>query len=154
MDIFKIRFFRGMLRALEREIGFQGGSESQCCGVTLAQCHVLMELSQRTEAAIKDLSDLFGLDKSSLSRTVDKMVEAGYVSRTENSDDRRFVSIRLTEKGTGFAEAINGICDAYYTRLFERIPVEKHSSVLESIELLSTAMAGLRKDGALTGCCK
>ena len=43
MDIIQIEFFRGILRLLEREIGFQTDSESVCCGVTLSQCHVMME---------------------------------------------------------------------------------------------------------------
>ena len=67
-----IQAFRTILRVLERELGFQTDSESQCCGVTLGQCHILMEISGKKESTIKELAETFGLDKSSLSRTVDR----------------------------------------------------------------------------------
>jgi DNA-binding MarR family transcriptional regulator len=138
--------FRSILRVLERELGFQSDSESQCCGMTLTQCHVLMELVGKKTANIKELSELFGLDKSSLSRIVDKMFESGYLIRTEKKDDRRFLSISLTEKGVRTAEEINAVCDRYFGKLFKLIPEDKHSSVIESLILLTNAMNGLRKD--------
>ena len=142
----QIKSFRSILRVLERELGFQSDSESQCCGMTLTQCHVLMELAGKKTANIKGLSELFGLDKSSLSRVVDKMVESGYLNRTEKEDDRRFLSISLTEKGVRTAEEINTVCDLYFERLFSMIPEDKHSSVIESLTLLTNAMNGLRNE--------
>jgi len=142
----QLKFFRSILRILERELGFQSDSESQCCGMTLTQCHVLMELANKEIANIKELSELFGLDKSSLSRVVDKMVEAGYLNRTEKKDDRRFLSISLTEKGIRTAEELNTVCDRYFEKLFQLIPKDKHSSVIESLTLLTSAMNGLRNE--------
>ena len=142
----QLKFFRSILRILERELGFQSDSESQCCGMTLTQCHVLMELTNKEITNIKELSELFGLDKSSLSRIVDKMVESGYLNRTEKKDDRRFLSISLTEKGKKTAEEINKVCDRYFEKLFKLIPEDKHSSVIESLVLLTNAMNGLRNE--------
>lgn len=155
MDISQIEFFRGILRLLEREIGFQTDSESVCCGVTLSQCHVMMELSLRKEASVKELSEALGIDKSALSRTADRMVESGLLNRTEDKSDRRYVSLCLTEKGHAGAETINRICNDYYMKLFERIPAEKHQTVIESIALLAEGMKSLRinKDSVRTGCC-
>ena len=155
MDIIQIEFFRGILRLLEREIGFQTDSESVCCGVTLSQCHVMMELSHRKEASVKELSEALGIDKSALSRTADKMVESGLLNRNGGKSDRRYVSLSLTEKGHAGAETINRICNEYYMKLFERIPADKHQTVIESIALLAEGMKALRmdKDGVRTGCC-
>lgn len=142
----QLKFFRSILRILERELGFQSDSESQCCGMSLTQCHVLMELANKETANIKELSELFGLDKSSLSRVVDKMVEAGYLNRTEKKDDRRFLSISLTEKGSRKAEEIYTGCNLYFEKLFKLIPENKHLSVIESLTLLTSAMNGLRNE--------
>ena len=155
MDRTQIEFFRGVLRILEREIGFQTDAESMCCGVTLGQCHVMMELSFRNEASIKELSESLGIDKSALSRTVDKMVDSGLLTRTEGKTDRRYVSLTLTDKGQQGADTINRICNDYYGRLFERIPSEKHQTVIESLTLLTEAMKSMRAEqsGAPSGCC-
>jgi DNA-binding MarR family transcriptional regulator len=131
---------------LEREAGFQTEAETQCCGISLSQCHVLMELSDGKEMSIRDLSDLLGLDKSTLSRTVDKMVESGVLQRTVDREDRRFVSLCLTKKGRRNADSINGYCDEYYSRLFTLIPETKHDSIIESLSLLSDAMNRMRTE--------
>lgn len=156
MDKKNIQFFRSVLRTLEREIGFQTDSESQCSGISLAQCHVLMELADKNETSIRELSETFGLDKSSLSRTVDKMVEGGLLNRIENSEDRRFLSISLTDKGIQLTESINKICNDYYGKLFDNIPQEKHAAIMESLTLLSDSMGKMRKEkkGFLKGCCQ
>lgn len=155
MDKKRIQFFRSVLRVLERELGFQTDSESQCCGVTLGQCHILMELSEKKETTIKELSEIFGLDKSSLSRTVDKMVEAGMLTRMESKEDRRYMALNLTQQGNQAAENINKMCNDYYGNLFKLIPEEKHSSIMESLSLLSDALYQLRKqnNGTPKGCC-
>ena len=144
MDKKKIIFFRSILRLLEREMGFQTGFEIQCCGVTLGQCHILMELAEKKETTIRELSDTFGLDKSSLSRTVDGMVKSGLLNRAESKKDRRYTSLSLTKKGIKSAENINVTCNEYYKLLFDLIPEEKHSPIFESIKLLSEAMNKLR----------
>ena len=155
MDKQEIQFFRKVLRMLERELGFQTDSESQCCGVTLGQCHVLMELSEKKESSIKELSEVFGLDKSSLSRTVDKMVEIGLLDRRESREDRRYLSLSLTRQGQQAALKINRTCNEYYEELFKRIPENKHSAVVESLSLLSDALYQLRQktQGTPKGCC-
>ena len=156
MDKKSIKFFRSILRVLERELGFQNGFEIECCGVTLGQCHILMELSDKKETTIKELSETFGLDKSSLSRTVDTMVERGFLNRCENKKDRRYMSLSLTITGNQTAESINLTCNEYYKKLFRCIPDDKHSLIIESLTLLSNAMNKLRKDKnqSLKGCCK
>jgi len=48
------------------------------------------------------------LDKDSdVSRIIDRLYEKGYVSRTENPDDRRQKSIVITEKGLALLDKMN-----------------------------------------------
>src|SRR5512133_88549 len=96
MDVGTIRNFREKLRQLEREIGWQLKSDTECCGVTLAQCHILLEIGKSGEMSIVDLASTLGLDTSTLSRHVNGMVNIGLVDRVLNARDRRFVSISLT----------------------------------------------------------
>jgi DNA-binding MarR family transcriptional regulator len=140
-----IKNLRNKIRLLEREFDFQLKSETTCCGITLSQCHIIIELAERGRASIKELSETFGLDKSTLSRTVDGMVEAGYVNRITNKEDRRFFDLSLTEKGAEKADFINSQCNKYYAEALRSIPVEKQNLIIESLSLLGNIMAGLRK---------
>lgn len=142
---------RRKLRLLEREIGSLTKSESICCGVTLAQCHVLMELSFLDEVSVKELAQSLDFDKSNLSRTIDSLVKSDLVFREPDQDDRRFLKVGLTTAGRDKVHQINHLCNNYYKQLLNVIPEEKLEAVVESIEILADAMNTLRKSEE---CCK
>ncbi|MGD0726995.1 MAG: MarR family winged helix-turn-helix transcriptional regulator [Spirochaetia bacterium] len=141
-----IREFRKNLRVLEQEVGISMASETDCCGVTLAQCHLLLEAEQRGNTSVTELASLLELDKSTLSRTVDGMCRAGLLNRETDPSSRRQQVISLTETGKDKAASINRLCDASYTRLFDFIPVEKRQMVVESAAVLADAMRQMRKN--------
>ena len=145
--------FRNTLRVLEREIERAIAGQSECCGVSFAQCHTLLELEESDNISVRDLAERLELDTSTLSRTLDKMFKDGLIERQENPGDRRFLIITLTEQARKILKSINGTCNAYYGRMFDTIPVEKHAIIMESIGILASAMKILRKnDNSL--CCK
>jgi hypothetical protein len=47
-----IRFFRERLRLLERETIRPFDGEAACCGLTLSQCHTLLEVGTRGEVSL------------------------------------------------------------------------------------------------------
>ncbi len=146
MDLTLIRNFRGKLRQLEREIGWQLKADTECCGVTLAQCHIILELGNTGGASVVDLSAILGLDTSTLSRHINGMVNAGLANRVSNPKDRRYVSITLTEQGEKVYRSIEDICNEKYGKIFERIAGEKHEQVLEGFNLLVDAITAARID--------
>ena len=139
------RRFRRDLRVLEREVARSLASETGCCGVTLAQCHLLLEVGERGSTGITELAAALELDKSTLSRTVDGLCRAGLLSRETDPGNRRHQVIRLTEAGHARTEAIHGLCDRFYSRLLERIPAGKRRAVVEAVALLGRAMQQQRK---------
>jgi len=153
MDVEGIRRFREKLRRLEREIGWQLKSDTECCGVTLAQCHIIVEVGNKGETSVVDLSSALGLDTSTLSRHINGMVNLGLVNRVLSPKDRRYVSITLTAQGKKVYENIENICNTKYARIFELIPPEKHQEVLEGFNLLVDAIVDAGKTGDGLNCC-
>jgi DNA-binding MarR family transcriptional regulator len=147
-----IRDFRKSLRILEQEVDLSMASETGCCGVTLAQCHILLEVDQRGRTSVTELAALLELDKSTMSRTVDTMCRAGLLNRETDPSNRRQQIISLTEEGRLKSDRINDLCDTSYTRLFDFIPADKRRMVVESAALLAHAMRQRRKDPA-SACC-
>ena len=143
---------RSKLRVIENEISKQIKEDTICCGITLSQCHILLELNKLKEASIIDLTKILELDKSTLSRTIDGMVNIGLLNRTINKNDRRYMKVSLTDNGEKAAVNINNLCDDYYENLFSNIPEEKHKMIIESIEYLGNAMKMLREDENMRCC--
>ncbi len=143
MDIAPVREFRRYIRAIEREVAYQLKNQSGCCGVTLAQCHCLMELDESGATSIVDLSQRLRLDTSTLSRTVDGLVQEGYVERTLNPDNRRFVTVRLSDSGTAKTGEINAVCDGFYEDLLRDYP-EGQAALLEAVKRLADIMTNKR----------
>jgi DNA-binding MarR family transcriptional regulator len=140
-----IRRFRKNLRALEREIDQSLASETGCCGVTMAQCHLLLEVAERGVTNITELSDSLELDKSTLSRTVDALWSAGLLNRETAPSNRRRQVISLTEKGREKTQAIDRLCDDSYDRLFRYIPRDMRSQVPDVVAVLADAMRRKRR---------
>ena len=95
-----VRHHRRQMRELHRITGALLGDRACCCGLSLPQCHVLLELEARGTTSLVDLAERLELDKSTVSRTVEGLVELGIVVRTTNAEDRRYVALDLTTLGT------------------------------------------------------
>jgi len=141
-----IREFRKNLRVLEREVELSMTSEAGCCGVTFAQCHLLIEVERRGRTSVTELASVLELDKSTLSRTVDAACRAGLIDRSVDPASRRQQVICLTEKGRETTETIDAQCDASYTRLFDFIPREERTGVVRAVALLADAMRQKRRN--------
>jgi len=140
MEDQKIRFLREKLRLLEREVNDPFGRDAGCCGLTLAQCHTLLEIGARGEGSLVDLASNFGLDTSTLSRMIQGLFVLGLVSRVTNEKDRRYVRISLTRSGRNLYEKIETSFNGFFAEVLELIPPEKKESVIESIALFSDAV--------------
>jgi DNA-binding MarR family transcriptional regulator len=140
-----IEQFRAKLREIERSVWMQTKSEALCCGVTMAQCHAILEIGAAGELNLKDLAARLGLDNSTLSRTVESLVQDGLVERTPSKEDRRATVIRLHEKGREARDRINSTWNQICQDMFRSIPREKHQQLIESVSILADL---------LNGCCR
>ncbi len=145
-----IREFRNKIRQMQRGLGWLSKSDAACCGITLAQCHALLEIGGSGGITLIALASALNLDTSTISRTIDNMVRDGLVERKANPDDRRYIDISTTDAGQKIFDEINCTFDQFYADIFSSIPVEKHRQVIESINLLADALSQTKSNT----CCK
>lgn len=129
-------YLRELLRILVRNLGILEKSDASCCGVTIAQCHAIVEIGRIKKISLIELADLLGLDKSTMSRTINNLVEAGLVKRDIDAENRRYISIQLTDQGTEVFVSIENSMYRYYSDIFKSIPEDKRNQVLDSLEVL------------------
>lgn len=129
-------YLRELLRILVRNLGILEKSDVSCCGVTIAQCHAIVEIGRIKKISLIELADLLGLDKSTMSRTINNLVEAGLVKRDIDAENRRYISIQLTDQGIEVFVSIENSMYRYYSDIFKSIPEDKRNQVLDSLEIL------------------
>lgn len=133
--------FRKNIRRLEQFFAAALGNDSSCCGVTLAQYHTLLAIGERGPAMVTSLARDLGLDKSTLSRTIEALVHGGLVRREVNPRNRRSAVVALTHEGMQTVELINDRWNRYFRSIFSLIPEDSHLSVMAGVDLLVQAMA-------------
>jgi DNA-binding MarR family transcriptional regulator len=135
---------RETTRLLIRNLGFLDRSEAVCCGITLTQCHTIVETGRRKQISVNELSELLNLDKSTVSRTVEQLVNHDILVRQPDVNDRRYVVLQLTGKGEELFANIEQRAEAYFAEIIDAIPEEKQEQVIESLEIFSEAIHNKR----------
>ena len=140
------KLFRETIRILERKLGAMEESELSGFGITPAQCYALIEIGRTRTISLNELSHIMKLDASTLSRTVNNLVTRGLVSRESDPEDRRFVTIKLTDQGEALYNDLDGAIDEDFGLIFAQIPEQKRGQVLEDLIMIIEAMDK-------SGCC-
>lgn len=144
MNNIHVREFRKVLRIFERELAVQNQSTC-CCGVTIAQCHTLMELDIKDNITLNELAQRVNLDKSTVSRTVETLVNQELLDRTIPKNNRRTTLISLTDQGREVVKTINSGNDYYYRQVLMQIPEEIRGTFMEGFRILADNMVLLNK---------
>ncbi len=133
-------FFRESVRKLERILGLLHDGEMSCCGITLAQCHALVEIGRTRAISLNALAALLNLDNSTTSRTVQNLVSVGLARRELDPRDRRAVVIALASEGEVLFQKVECMVTDQFEKVWSRIPNDKRNQVAESLHLLLEAM--------------
>lgn len=131
---------RELIRILVRNLGILEKNDASCCSVTVGQCHAIVEIGRIGSISLTELSDLVGVDKSTMSRTINNLVEDNLVIRDIDDDNRRYVNIQLTDGGRMIFNNIERTMITYYQGVFDAIPEDKRDQVLESLQILKDAV--------------
>jgi len=72
--------------------------------LSIRQFNILYHLDQEKGLSINELSHHLFCDKSNTTRLVERMKQDGLVTRERDTNDRRYVSVRLTDEGAQLSE--------------------------------------------------
>ncbi len=138
-----VKNFRGLLRRFEREL-FMQNTESCCNGVTLAQCHTLLEIENKGKESLTELARTLGLDKSTISRTVDGLVNIGLVDRSIPAENRRMSTLQLTDAGRNICHTINSTNDRYFEDALSVLSASETEDLVRLLDKVISRMIELR----------
>ena len=84
-----------------------------------SQAHALQVLGQRDQLPLYQLAAHLHLEKSTVSRLVNTLVERGWVERTINPENRREVLLKLSSAGHTIFEEVHRSASATYHALWQ-----------------------------------
>ena len=147
MDKGYLRKFREILRLFDRELFFQ--NVSSCCGgVTLAQCHTLLEIENNEKITVTELAGNLLLDKSTTSRTVESLVRSGLVERNIPSDNRRITTLNLTNTGKDTCNDIKWNNEKFLEDSLLQLSENEKKELIRLFDKITTNMIQLRKNSS------
>ena len=140
MQLKSIHDFRATVRKLEREVTIGLKENPRTGGLNLVQCHTIINLGLNGETTIGGMAKELGVDKSTLSRTVDSLVNLELLDRYPHPTDRRYTLIKLTKQGETACKKINNANDEYFQQVFNTIQPAEHSNVIKYFNMFVEAL--------------
>ena len=111
-------------------------------GLTFPQIIVMYALTWLGPQAISTLAEKLRLSLGATSQLVDRLVEAEYVAREEDPDDRRVRMVRMRPKGVQFMGRLNEIRRRELTAAFDRLSPKIRDRLAEALRDAVDSLAG------------
>lgn len=138
IDPLLVEELRSVSRAMVRELGFMGGDFA---GTPLSPSavHALIEMENGGVTA-RDLGARLRLEKSSISRMLRKLVDAGEIKEEASENDSRIKMLSLTEAGRKRVAEIHAFARGQVTEALSRLKPGQDRRVLEGLRLYTHAL--------------
>lgn len=112
------------------------------CGkpITVTQAHALAHISDQPGITQRDLGDTLGLARATTSELVTQLADRGWITQHHADTDRRQRSLRLTPAGRRITSDIAAARHTLMRNLLDHVPAGERTALIDSIELLATAV--------------
>lgn len=104
--------------------------------------HTIIELGYGTVTNASDLGDLLHLEKSSVSRLIQKLTDDGLIEATSNPADRRSRHLCLTPDGTALLKTLEDFGRQQMRSAFDHLDPGDLTRVEEGLTLFARALQG------------
>lgn len=129
-----------VLTASRLLVGISARSVASVAGaITLPQFRLLVALGSRGPLKLVALAGLLGVNPSTATRTVDRLVTAGWVERNSNPSSRREITVGLTTAGRDLVDRVTAYRRREIAAIVERIPPENRDGLVAALQSFTEA---------------
>ena len=107
--------------------------------LTIAQLKSLFFITAKGKTNFKKLADALGVTPPNITGIIDRLVEQGLVSRTENPEDRRVMLLQTTEKGLKLLNNLSENSIHHMTQILSQLRPEELSYLSKGLNALVKA---------------
>lgn len=138
-----INELRRNARSVVRELGLLNDAYFEI-GVTLAERHLLIELTTCLSPTMGEVAERLLLDKSTVSRLISKAVKKGYVKCVTDEKDKRKRFLQITEKGKQTLNAFEPIAFNQTKEALLTLSNEEIETIYQGIALYAKGLRSSR----------
>lgn len=107
--------------------------------VTASQLRVLVMIASRGPQTLGAVAEDLGVHPSNATRTCDRLVMAKLMRRDEDPQDRRFLQLRLTDKGLALVSAVMVKRRAALASILSRMPQDERGDLEQVMNSFASA---------------
>lgn len=132
---------REQVQTFIRQFGLLEQEHTPCqYPLSPSQAHALQVLGTTRTLPLYKLAAHLHLEKSTVSRLVNGLVERGWVERTINPNNRREVLLTLTETGRVVFEEVQACASVKYHTIWHCLSEDQRAQVLDTLATLNAIL--------------
>ena len=139
MDEKKIELFRKNVRSVGILFELHQKDLTSNEGMPLDQFHMLFAINELKACSMIKLAEDLSLDKSKVSRAINKLVKAGFVNREIDPENRRYAILTLTSHGKKIVQRINNKNNMLFEDILSQLPKGKLQSFIEGFDTFTNS---------------
>lgn len=97
---------------------------------------ILFSIKYSDNNTVNAIAGSMGLDKSTISLIVTKLVNKGYITKRKEDADGRVTYLSLTNKGDNLLEKINKEGIRVFSSIFNEFPTERKTNFIDAMDIL------------------
>ncbi|HHZ8842490.1 TPA: bifunctional helix-turn-helix transcriptional regulator/GNAT family N-acetyltransferase [Enterobacter cloacae] len=141
-----VSVIRRSSRLMVRELGFMASTLAST-NYSPSAVHTLVEIALRKEMTAGQLVQLLGLEKSSVSRMLARLIAAGELEEVVSTEDARTKSLRLTGKGRDTVNKINAYSNERVVSAIQSLQPAQQQIISQGLSLYANALLACRETG-------
>ena len=111
-----------------------------------SQINSLIFIYRHTRTSVNDLAKRWGVTKAAASQMADKMVDQGWIDRTENPNDRRSRHLTLTPAGKMLTEEAQKFRHAWIDEFVKGLNPDDIKIITPAFEILNNKILAFNDD--------
>lgn len=135
-------------RLMVRELGFMNHTLA-ATDYSPSVVHTLLEIEARGSLTAAGIVQILGLEKSSVSRMLAKLVKAGELEETSSSEDARFKQLSLSPQGRETVRRINAYGNERVISALKKMDSSQQRVVSKGLSIYAQALKACRDDSSL-----
>jgi DNA-binding MarR family transcriptional regulator len=126
-----------LLRSIQGSLNYHMKNNAENYGLNTTEFMVMFEIYNNEGISLNGLSKMLNLPKSSVSRTVDSLVEKGTITRIIPKENRRIVQLSINKDFLASREIVD-INKEINDKLLNNVDTDKVDRIIKALEDLKS----------------
>jgi DNA-binding MarR family transcriptional regulator len=105
----------------------------------------LRQIAKAPGITVSELARQTGMVKSHVSKTMDQLLEKGYIEKRPDADDHRLMRVYMTQASSELMAELEGKVKAVWDKIVCEVPEEQVAPALNGLQILLTALESANK---------